>query len=463
MSWVTIIWSMAAAACLTLAGVHLVVWARDRRARVNLLFAVTATLVAAFALMVMRLMDAETPAEYGVWHRWVHVPIGLASIALVGFVWLYFGTGRAWLLWLVIGLRVLVLVLDFLSPVSFNYREVTALQPFSLLGETVMVPVGIATPWARLGEGSVLLALGFVADAAVSLWRRGDPRERRRALIVGGGVALAMALSFGNAILVHTGWLPMPYFVSLFFVFIVLAMACELGQDLIHANEMARDLDETRQRMDLAVTAANLGLWTWDLARDDIWATPKTRELFGLAPDERLDFQRFLATLHPDDREPVSHAVARAMNGDGDYAAEYRVVTPGSAPRWLAALGRMEFDAHRKPVRLRGVVLDITQRKRTEQELRESQTRLAHADRVTMAGQLATGLAHELSQPLGAILRNTEAAELMLQQPAPDLEELRAIISDIHSDNRRAGDVIDRLRSLLKRRAIEARPVDRRA
>jgi len=83
MNWVTIVWSMAAAASLTLAGVHLLVWARDRTARVNLLFAVTATLVAAFALMVLRLMYAETPAEYGVWHRWVHVPIGLALKTLL--------------------------------------------------------------------------------------------------------------------------------------------------------------------------------------------------------------------------------------------------------------------------------------------------------------------------------------------------------------------------------------------
>ena len=85
---------------------------------------------------------------------------------------------------------------------------------------------------------------------------------------------------------------------------------------------------------------------------------------------------------------------------------------------------------------------------------------MAHAGRVTVLGQLASALAHELSQPLGAILRNAEAAEIILQQPSPDLEELRAIVTDIHADDQRAGQVIDRLRSLLKRRSLDLQPVD---
>jgi C4-dicarboxylate-specific signal transduction histidine kinase len=84
---------------------------------------------------------------------------------------------------------------------------------------------------------------------------------------------------------------------------------------------------------------------------------------------------------------------------------------------------------------------------------------LAHAGRVTMLGQLSSALAHELNQPLGAILRNAEAAEMMLRSPTPDLDELRAIIADIRQDDRRAGEVIDRLRALLGRRSVEFQPV----
>jgi signal transduction histidine kinase len=84
---------------------------------------------------------------------------------------------------------------------------------------------------------------------------------------------------------------------------------------------------------------------------------------------------------------------------------------------------------------------------------------LAHVGRMTTLGQLASALAHELSQPLGAILRNAEAAELHLNSPSPDLTELRAIVSDIRKDDQRAGDVIERMRALIKRRTLAMNPL----
>ena len=80
---------------------------------------------------------------------------------------------------------------------------------------------------------------------------------------------------------------------------------------------------------------------------------------------------------------------------------------------------------------------------------------LAHFTRISTMRQLASPIAHELNQPLGAILRNAEAAELFLQNPSPDLDELRAIMADIRKDDHRAGDVIDRMRAIMKRRKAE--------
>jgi C4-dicarboxylate-specific signal transduction histidine kinase len=120
----------------------------------------------------------------------------------------------------------------------------------------------------------------------------------------------------------------------------------------------------------------------------------------------------------------------------------------------------VERDADGKPVRLRGVSVDITERKRAEQELAQHRNELAHIARVSTMGELAASVAHELNQPLGAILRNAEAAELFLQAPSPDLEEVRAILTDIRADDARAGAVIDRIRSMLKRREIEHTPLD---
>ena len=86
-----------------------------------------------------------------------------------------------------------------------------------------------------------------------------------------------------------------------------------------------------------------------------------------------------------------------------------------------------------------GAAIDITERKQAEQEIAQQRNELAHVARVSTMGQLASSLAHELNQPLGAILRNAEAAELFLQDPSPDLDEVRAILADIRKDDQRAG------------------------
>ncbi len=106
-----------------------------------------------------------------------------------------------------------------------------------------------------------------------------------------------------------------------------------------------------------------------------------------------------------------------------------------------------------------GLLAQREWRRRSEREVQELRQELAHTGRVTMLGQMASSLAHELNQPLGAILRNAEAAEIFLQSDAPDLNELRAIVTDIRKDDQRAGGVIDRLRTLLKRRQLDSRPL----
>lgn len=126
--------------------------------------------------------------------------------------------------------------------------------------------------------------------------------------------------------------------------------------------------------------------------------------------------------------------------------------------------GELSFSALKdgsgKPIGFVGVTRDVTARKVAEQELSQRRNELAHVARVATMGQLAASIAHELNQPLGAILRNTETAEILLASPSPDLEELRAILVDIHKDDQRAGAVIDGMRALLKHREPERSRLD---
>ncbi|MCL4179397.1 MAG: hypothetical protein KJ072_16845 [Verrucomicrobia bacterium] len=105
--------------------------------------------------------------------------------------------------------------------------------------------------------------------------------------------------------------------------------------------------------------------------------------------------------------------------------------------------------------RSRQRVARALERERLAHETQDLRDELAHASRVSTMGLLASGLAHELGQPLGAILRNAEAAEMLMEEQPPDLEEIRAILGDIRHDDQRATGVIDRMRTLLKRRSVE--------
>jgi C4-dicarboxylate-specific signal transduction histidine kinase len=152
--------------------------------------------------------------------------------------------------------------------------------------------------------------------------------------------------------------------------------------------------------------------------------------------------------------------IQRALAGAGDYDPEYRVQLPDGTVRWLAAHGHVEFNPAGEPILMRGVSVDITERKQAEIEIQQQRAELVHVARVSTMGQLASSLAHELNQPLGAILRNAEAAELFLQNDRPDLEEIRAILVDIRRDDQRAGAVIDRMRAMIKRREFQGSRLD---
>jgi len=463
-SLITVIWSMSASACLTLAGINVLFWFRNRKAWANLLFFLTATSTAAFAFCELWMIRADTPAEFASVLKWGHIAVCLLVVSNVWFIRFYLKAGRHWLAWTVCGLRTLALLLNFGTGLNLNYREISHLGHVRLLGESVAVAEGVPNPWMLVGQLSLVAWLTFTADAGVAAWRRGD---RHRALAVGGSIVFFALVSSIQSPLVFWGIVRMPISATLFFTGMVAVMGYELGSEMLRASQLDRKLQvteaglrESEGRMSLAVEGADFGIWIRDLARNEIWATDKWRALFGFSKSERLELDRILERFHPEDRDAFRMAIEKAAEGDGRYEVDYRVVLPNGGMRWIGSRGRVEFDGAGKPMIVRSVSQDITKRKEAEQEVQTLQQEIAHVGRVSMLGQLASALAHEINQPLAAILRNAEAAELFLQDPSPDLDEVRAILSDIRSDDQRAGSVIDRMRGLLKRQNLVRRPVD---
>jgi two-component system sensor kinase FixL len=464
MSWVTVIWSMCASACLTLAFVHLLVWVRNRGAWASLVYALAAVGAAAYAFCELWVLMSRTPDEFATAVRWTHVALWCWSVPLAGFVYLYLQAGRAWLLWSFIGLRTVLLALNFLTGQNLNYLEITAVQQVPFLGQPVAVATGVANPAMVLGQFSVLVLLLFVADAGLTAWRRGN---RRQALMISGSIVAVLVASSAQGILVVGLGRPMPFTISLFQLGILAVMGYELSRDVLRASQLVGDLQasaatlqETQQRMNLAADAAKLGLWVWQPGSDDIWATPRCCTMLGLPIATHFSPGEFTERVHPDDRELVASRLRRALAHGLPYEAQYRVQWPGGGDRWIEATGRVDGSDHGGTRRVHGVCIDITESRLAEQKVARLRDEVLHAGRVSMMGQLAASLAHEINQPLGAILRNAEAAELFLQNPEPDLEEIRAIVADIRHDDQRAGAVIDRMRSLLRRQDLRATAVD---
>jgi C4-dicarboxylate-specific signal transduction histidine kinase len=222
-------------------------------------------------------------------------------------------------------------------------------------------------------------------------------------------------------------------------------------------RRMAVALEESQKRMNLAARAARLSLWVWDVARDRIWATTYPRLRVGPADGRPIAFEDVLAMAHPADREQLDRAVRRALATGEELDVEYRITEQDGAERWIAARGRVEKG---NGEHLLGVAVDITERKLAELRAVEDRAALRHMTRVSMLGQLSASIAHQLNQPLAAILGNAEAARKMLSRERVDLAELRDICDDIVTEDNRAAEVIRRLGALYKRGDMKMEPLD---
>ena len=461
MSWITIVWSMNAGACSTLGAIYCVVWCKQPRNWVHLLFSCSALAAAAVGGFELAMLHANTVGQYGALIRWIHVPVWALSLSFVAFVRLYLRAGRRWLAWSIYGVRTLVLVLNFILAPNINFLAITRIRQLSWWGgESVSLPVGVPNPWGMLSVASLLLLLIFCVDATITVWRRGD---RRRALVIGGSMIFGTILA-SHVPLVTWGILNVPFFLSFAYSGIVLAMGYEISNDMLRTAQLARqleaseaDLRETQKRMELAANAAELGMWMWDIVRDEIWITDKGRALLGFGPSEKLNFDRFRSRVHPKDRELVLRSVRNSFHTGAEYESEYRLVLPSGQIRWIAGRGQVEFNGEGQPVRMRGASVDITKRKHAEEQAVRHRNEMAHLSRVTILGELSGSIVHELTQPLSTILGNAQAAQRILANGKGDLAEIRAIFDEIVSEDKRAGEVIHRLRRLLKKGEVQQR------
>jgi len=210
-------------------------------------------------------------------------------------------------------------------------------------------------------------------------------------------------------------------------------------------------LKESEERMTFTAASMNIGLWQFDRQTDELWATEHCRNLFGLGCEVPLTRETILSRIHPEDREAAISSVRETSTTDRSAITDVRVVRSDDQQRWVRIRARSHSYDRGAPSQLSGIFADITEQKAAEAEAALQRQEVAHLMRVSMLGELSGAIAHEINQPLTAILSNAQAGLYLLAQKSPDLIEIREVLRDIVYEDNRAGEVVHRVRSLLKK------------
>ena len=196
---------------------------------------------------------------------------------------------------------------------------------------------------------------------------------------------------------------------------------------------------EGKERLRLALDAGRMGIWDWNILTDEVTWTRRMEEIQGVDPGAfEGTYAAFLDGIHPEDREGVAQAVARAVAKGTDLHIEFRIVRPDGSIHWSGGRGKLFHDETGRPARMLGVATDITERKRVEEELRRAKEAAEAASRAK--SEFLANMSHEIRTPMNGILGMTELAletdltaeqREYLEMVKTSAESLLAVINDI--------------------------------
>ena len=226
------------------------------------------------------------------------------------------------------------------------------------------------------------------------------------------------------------------------------------AEEAFHRSEMY--LAEA-QRLSLT------GSFGWNPTSGKIYWSDETYRIFGCEPTIKPTVQLVLERTHPDDRMRLRQIIDRASSQRSDFDAEHRLLMADGSVKHVRAVAHPSTSEDPENFEFVGAVMDITERKRAEEErerLRQLEVDLAHSNRVSVMGELAASLAHEIKQPIAAAALNGDACVNWLGRDAPDVTKASAAASAMVANVTRAGGIIDRVSSLYGRGTPERGSVD---
>jgi PAS domain S-box-containing protein len=250
-----------------------------------------------------------------------------------------------------------------------------------------------------------------------------------------------------------------------------LARSAAIALENIRLLESVQASDQLRA---LALSAGGMGVWSFDVSSGELTTSEAFRIGIGRDPAEPLSRADLVAALHPEDRALAEAAGARSFVEGADFDIEYRVFTPAGETRWIAIRARPVYGADGAPLSLTGVSMDITERKRMEEELRnwaatleqrveerthalvEAQDALRQSQKLEAMGQLTGGVAHDFNNLLTPIMGSLD----MLHRRGLGNDREKRLISGALESAERARILVQRLLAFARRQPLKPQPID---
>ncbi len=254
--------------------------------------------------------------------------------------------------------------------------------------------------------------------------------------------------------------------------------------DLLAAFEHQKQVEGVLQHSEMYLAEAQrlsqTGSFGWDVSSGEIFWSEESFRIFGYDKTGSVTVDMVLQRIHPEDRALVQRTIDRASSDGKDFDYEYRLLMPDGSVKHVHVVAHA-VRHHGDQLEFIGALMDVTAAKQAEEELHKTQTELArvtrvttlgelglhktqtelaHVTRVTTLGELSASIAHEVNQPLAAVVTNAEACVRWLDRETPDLDEARYAVKQIVNDGHRAGEVIRRVRALVNKVNTQKAPLE---